>query len=115
MTTPEQRLWQTVLIQAINDALHDDPYSPENTRAKREAISWLTRGTADFREVCSLAGFDPDHVREAWRCGKLSRVQSKHGNGHEMKARVRDRTKYHRRFGANGMQAAPVPPLPLGV
>lgn len=114
MTTTEQRLWQTVLIQAINDALQDDPYSPENRRAKVAAIRWLDGGGRDFRDVCALAGFDHDYVWASWKCGRLSRVKSKLGNGREMKQRVLDGTKYHRRHGAIGMQAAPVQPLPLG-
>lgn len=113
MTIPEQRLWQAVLIQAINDAVRENPYSPEDRRAKSAAIAWLDRGKEDFREACFLAGFDPDHVRESWRSGRLTHISSKlvnEGRGD----RYRVRKSRSKRAGINGRQVAAAAPLPVG-
>lgn len=75
-TTPEQRLWQAVLAQAINDATRESASSPEDRRAMLEARAWLDRGGHDFRRCCTFAGLDPDAVRDAWRAGRLTHVGS---------------------------------------
>ena len=49
---PQARLWLRVLHGAIRDALHDP----------REA-GWVgSFPSQDFKEVCRLAGFNPDHL-----------------------------------------------------
>lgn len=62
----EQKLWATVLHSLVHDicAPHRDPF------ARRDAERWVGEyPCSDFREVTSLAGFDPDAVWE-----KLSKI-----------------------------------------
>ncbi len=78
MLIPERQLWAAVLIQAINDAMRVDAYSPEDRRAKDDAISWLNKGGRDFITVCTLAGMEPEAVADAWRSGRMERITTKH-------------------------------------
>lgn len=70
--TPEQKLWQTVVILALTEATAVDPYGQERQQAKREADAWLRRGGKDFRMVCDLAGFDPRFVRDSYIAGRVN-------------------------------------------
>lgn len=72
--TPEQRLWQAVLGQAVADAMMDDPQSQESVGAKKSARRWFDLADRNFRMVCELAGMNPDAVSEAWRSGRVSRA-----------------------------------------
>ncbi len=72
--TPEQRLWQAVLGQAVADAMMDDPQSQESVGAKKSARFWFDSADRNFRCVCEMAGMDPDAVSEAWRDGRVSRA-----------------------------------------
>ena len=55
--TPEQDLWTSVLSKAAHDAI----YSSDWFEAKK-AIEWFKANRADFKEVCKLAGRDPEYV-----------------------------------------------------
>lgn len=74
--TPEQHLWQSVVLKACSDATHPAPgpyaknYS-EVMQAKREADKWLRGCGRDMRQVCALAGMDPDFVSEAYIGGRI--------------------------------------------
>jgi hypothetical protein len=68
----EQDLWQAVLLQAVKDAVTPGAYSEADRRAHHEAKAWLERGGEDFREVCNLAGFDPEHVRDCYLGGRIN-------------------------------------------
>ena len=59
--TPEQKLFLSVIVQAIHDASYKgvDVYCKIY---KRAAISWLTSNSKDFRFVCRLADLDPDYT-----------------------------------------------------
>ena len=59
--TPEQKLFLSVIVQAIHDASYKgvDVYCKIY---KRAAISWLTSNSKDFRFVCTLADLDPDRT-----------------------------------------------------
>lgn len=57
------RIWQRVLHQAFVD-LKSKKQAPIDLRAHEEAIEWFTRAGPDFREVCGLAGYDHDYIRE---------------------------------------------------
>lgn len=59
----EKHLWCAVLGQAITDATTTRT-GKDAQRDQRAAIEWLTTDTMDFRTVCTLAGVDPDAVRE---------------------------------------------------
>ena len=67
--TPERDLWRAVVSQAVMDASWKQTGKHENvgdSRINRDrARAWLLGNSADFREVCSLADFDPDAVRES--------------------------------------------------
>ena len=68
-----RELWQQVVTLALRDALHSDPGSLEDRRAKRDAIRWFEQAGRDFREVCTLAGLDPDAVHSRWKAGTMVR------------------------------------------
>ena len=56
-TTPEHYLWTSVLSKAAHDALYSSDWFES-----RQAISWFKSQRADFKEVCELAGKDPNYV-----------------------------------------------------
>jgi hypothetical protein len=60
---PERALWATVLEVALSDAQH------------RGDTSWI--GTKDFREVCYLAGLDPEAVADRVRAGRTARFKKR--------------------------------------
>lgn len=77
--TPEQLLFRQVILQAYLDArTNEDPNPlrrqkvipltfPETTErrlARSQARAWFIDAGADFREVCSSAGIQPDTVRK---------------------------------------------------
>lgn len=72
--TPEQRLWQAVLGQAVADAMMEDPQSSESVDARKSARFWFGVADRNFRWVCEMAGMNPDAVSEAWRDGRVSRA-----------------------------------------
>lgn len=59
--TPEQKMFLSVIIQAITDASYkgSDIYTLHH---KNAAIVWLTGNSQDFRIVCKLAGLDADYI-----------------------------------------------------
>ena len=59
--TPEQKLFLSVIVQAIHDASYKgvDIYYQTYRDA---AIAWLTGNSEDFRTVCRLADLDPDRT-----------------------------------------------------
>lgn len=59
----EKHLWCAVLGQVIADATTMRT-GKDAQRDQREAIEWLLTDTIDFRTVCTLAGVDPEAVRE---------------------------------------------------
>lgn len=59
--TPEQRLYQAVIVQAFEDCIYNLGGKNE-AYYKKEAHDWFLTKDDDFDEVCWLAGFDPDHV-----------------------------------------------------
>ena len=69
--SPEQILWQSVLMQAARDATAPNPGDKETIRAKVEADAWFRRGGKQFRQVCMMAGFDPDFIRDAYIGGRI--------------------------------------------
>ena len=55
--TPEQDLWTSVLSKAAHDAIYSSDWFES-----RQAISWFKANRADFKEVCRMAGRDPEYV-----------------------------------------------------
>ena len=75
MRSGETELWQAVIQRALMDAALDycggrKAEEREIKRNKRDAISWLTGNSADYRAVCAMAGIEPDALREAYLSGK---------------------------------------------
>jgi hypothetical protein len=67
-TTPERRLMLAIIIAAINDALGCSPANDhvgERERERAIARRWLEGSSRDFREVCYLAGLEPETVSRA--------------------------------------------------
>lgn len=62
----ERHLWCAVIDLAIADA-QSKRTSEQAQREKAEALRWLLVPNKDFDTVCSLAGFDPDAVRDKIR------------------------------------------------
>jgi hypothetical protein len=64
----EQGLWLAVIARAFEDAtsgLTTAGIGRANAaRVRQEAINWFADNTRDFRDVCILAGLDPDAVRQ---------------------------------------------------
>ena len=55
--TPEQDLWTSVLSKAAHDAIYSSDWLES-----RKAITWFKANRADFKEVCKMAGRNPDYV-----------------------------------------------------
>jgi len=88
--TPEEELWQEVLVTNVMDAVkyspEDDCRRNEAARDRREAYSWIAGNSQGFREVATLAGFDPDFVRDAFRAGRID-LDALKGKGCEKRAK----------------------------
>ena len=61
--TPEQDLWISVLSKAAHDAIYTSDWFEA-----RKAIAWFKSNSNDFKEVCKLAGFNPQYV--LWKMNK---------------------------------------------
>ena len=76
-TEAARRLFGAVLICGIRDALSDTPranvYEGGWQVQRDAAVNWIVRDTKDFREVCDMAGFDPDFIRDAFMSGKITK------------------------------------------
>ncbi|WCR09585.1 hypothetical protein JHW45_10700 [Paracoccus stylophorae] len=69
-TDPRQRLWQVVLLTAIEDALigPSGEFEAHNkVRVCAEARSYLTTPSKDLSEVCALAGIDAQALVDRMR------------------------------------------------
>ena len=56
-TLPETRLWQAVILSAVED------WVSGGLRSKREAEAYLFKDEVDFPHVCESAGMDVDRLR----------------------------------------------------
>ena len=59
--SPDLRLFRAIITQAIDDAMYDglDKYKIID---KREAISWLTSNTNDFKMICTYADINSEYA-----------------------------------------------------
>jgi len=55
--TPEQDLWTSVLSKAAHDAIYSSDWFES-----RKAIEWFKANRSDFKEVCKMAGRNPEYV-----------------------------------------------------
>lgn len=61
-TDSRRGLWNAVIQQALSDATSESQ-DPEARRERSRARAWFESMSADFAEVCELAGFEPSQVR----------------------------------------------------
>ena len=54
---PEEQLWTAVLTRAVQDV-----FSTSDWLATRGAIAWFKNKGKDFKDVCELAGRNPQYV-----------------------------------------------------
>tara|TARA_E500000318_G_scaffold43010_1_gene40997 strand:+ start:2809 stop:3252 length:444 start_codon:yes stop_codon:yes gene_type:complete len=60
--TPEKKLWQGVLVNAIDDCCQMSQ-DRKTSIYKAEAYSWILDYSKDFKIVCYFGGFDPLSVK----------------------------------------------------
>ena len=62
---PIQSLWRSVLIVALEDALGKGfkSYGMSYKNYDDSARRWFTDPNADFKAVCTFAGFDHEYIR----------------------------------------------------
>ena len=82
--TPEQHLWIAVLSQAIADATNPSQ-AQEFQNARHYAHRWFKAGGKDYRHVCSLAGIDPDALRERFLACQLPYIRQNRQAARAMK------------------------------
>jgi hypothetical protein len=66
MISPEQILWQSIVLRALLDATGND----EKERTKADA--WIRFGGQKFQAVVTMAGMCPDFVRDAYIAGRVN-------------------------------------------
>lgn len=62
---PEQKLWRSVLINAIEDTLITQS-DRKSSVIKLEAHDWIINTSEDFEKVCYWSGFTPEHIYEKY-------------------------------------------------
>jgi hypothetical protein len=67
-TAPEMRLWQAVILSAVED------WVSGGLRTKRAAEAYLFNDQTDFPRVCESAGMNVDRLRS-----RLKRLQEQPG------------------------------------
>lgn len=111
----ERAMWVAVITQAMMDALSKSA-KPEEQFNKFEATRWLTGNSIQFRNVCSLAGLDPDYVRvrakKALANGISWRAEAGTGKRYEERKAYRERTKIISPISLRPAQPPCMPPPP---
>jgi len=66
MINPEKKLWQSVLITAVNDALiqKKHKYNVYGQKIVEDAKEWLLNNNSHYFRVCSMADINPLALRE---------------------------------------------------
>ena len=64
--SPEQILWQSVVLRALIDA------TGNKETERTEADAWIRFGGKKFQAVVTMAGMNPDFVREAYIAGRVN-------------------------------------------
>jgi hypothetical protein len=63
-----RRLWQSVIVQAMRDALRSGRARLETDDLQKFAArDWLEGRSTDFHHVCALAGIEPEVVWDWWQ------------------------------------------------
>jgi hypothetical protein len=84
--SPERKLWQEVIYQAFIDATSESD-TKEWRCARPEADAWIRGCGRNFRQVCAMAGMDPDFLSESYIAGRVNPDLLR--NGDTEKARKR--------------------------
>ena len=58
----EQRLFQAILVQALEDVMSPSEFKKE-TYWKEDAYKWFYGNSEDFQDVCWAADMDPELIR----------------------------------------------------
>ena len=64
--SPEQRLFQAIILQGFEDALTNQTGKQESY-FKKDAHDWIINGNEEFEQICWYAGFDPVIVTERYK------------------------------------------------
>jgi len=64
--SPEQRLFQAVILQAFEDALTTHG-SKQESYLKKDAHDWFLAYDNTFNDICWYAGFDPELIYERYK------------------------------------------------
>ena len=79
----DRRLWVAVLELAIADSLGRSTYNAVDYRRdgglydpREEALVWFQEAGDDYRQICDLAGVDPDALRERVLAGRIGRLET---------------------------------------
>jgi len=64
--SPEQILWQSVVLRALMDA------TGNQEKERTEADAWIRFGGKKFQSVVTMAGMNPDFVRDAYIAGRVN-------------------------------------------
>jgi hypothetical protein len=88
----DRQLWAAVIMQALDDAAGKIEYYGGNKAAaerhkrlvRRRARDWFINGGRDFKEVCALAGMEPDWVR----ANALKRIEEADEDGPTKRGRL---------------------------
>lgn len=85
------KLWQSVIVTAIMDAVRPKPNTnsglSEWRRNQREADQWIRDKRPEFRTACLYAGLDPDFIHDRYtsgvitceRIGAVKKEKGRHG------------------------------------
>ena len=64
--SPEQRLFQAIVLQAFEDALTTQG-TKEDSYLKKDAHDWFLDRNKTFEYVCWNSGFDPEIIHEKYK------------------------------------------------
>tara|TARA_R100000742_G_C4273504_1_gene93068 strand:- start:922 stop:1290 length:369 start_codon:yes stop_codon:yes gene_type:complete len=64
--SPEQKLFQAVVLQAFEDALTTHG-SKQESYLKKDAHDWFLDKNNQFDSICWYAGFDPEIINEKYK------------------------------------------------
>lgn len=76
MAIAEQKLWQAVILQAVQDALREIPRGMDGRLDREEAVSFfesLGEWRRQLHLCCHLAGFEPAYILEGYEKAKKNR------------------------------------------
>jgi len=59
----EQRLFQAIIVQALEDVMNPSSFKKE-TYWKEDAYKWFYNNSKDFQDVCWAAEMDPEMIRD---------------------------------------------------